>query len=204
MEKAMKKTIVLFVLVIVIPVCLFADRWFTMNINYTLNRTCQLQFWTTSATSSLNGGTLDVSSSLGTNTAFARLGVVFTGTNIISVDLCYTPFYPLTLINGEKRITTTESYDYSLAVIPQGSNTSSWYDPSGSYTVSPETLEMSQYVANVSFSSKRIVSSKNPSQIGQSIDSSKTVLADLRIDSLDLGEGSGEYMSILLCYLTIE
>ena len=197
----MKKAAIIIVLAFAVPLCLFADKWFTMNISYTVNRTCQLQFWPANSSSDISNSTLDVSSLMGTGSAFARLGVVYTGTNVISVDLGYTPFYAVSTVNGVKQYSTSEAYPYTLGIVPQGADTS-WY-VSGAASSNTAAMEYQGYVADVSFSVKRIVSSKNPSQIGADIDSSKSVLADLSIGAVEL-ENTGEYVSFLMCFLTIE
>lgn len=196
----MKKAAIIIVLAFVVPLCLFADRWFTMNINYTINRSCQIQFWPVDSSSNINSSSVDVSSLVGADSAFARLGVVYAGTNVISIDLGYTPFYAVSTENGVTQYSVSKSYPYTLIINPHGTGVSS----GGTSSSKTESMEYEGYVADVSFSVKRIVSSMNPSQIGVSIDSSKTVLADLKIGSVEDLENSGEYVSFLMCMLTIE
>ncbi len=116
MREAMKKAIILIVLAIAIPVCLFADRWFTLSHTFEVEPgTGYAQFWTPDGTSSsddITGTTIEITES---PMVFSRLGLHYTGCFQMSLSLGYTE-----LIN---KTDSSKKFPYDLTVLNAGEET---------------------------------------------------------------------------------
>lgn len=202
MREAMKKTIILIVLAIAVPACLFADRWFTLSLNYDVTRNCSVRFWQPGTTSEFDNSTIDVSSHVGeTRFLFSVLGLSFTGTTIISLELGWTPFYKTTTVNDSYELDIDSTIAYDLGVETKGD--SSRYCWSTSEKITEDGFENG---FQISLSRKKLVEQVNPSLLGVSTnEDGKNAIADLYVNNMNVESGLiGKYTSFLICYITVD
>ena len=201
-EEEMKKAAIIIVLAIAVPLCLFADKWFSFSLDYNITRDCSVFFWQYETTSVFENATADVTSHLGENSfAFATLGLSFTGETIISLDLGWTPFYKKNGTGESYALETSVNMEYDLVLDLKG--TASQYSWSDSQSESEDGFVNGYQVC---FSRKNLVEQGNPNQLGVATnEAGKRAVADMYISNLDSEEKeSGEYVSFLICYITTE
>lgn len=201
MREAMKKTIILLVLAIAVPACLFADKWFSLSLDYMITTNCSAMFWQPGTTSGFDNSTVDISSHQGeVSFLFSVLGISFTGDPIISLDLGWTPFYKTNNVNDSYELDVSSKINYDLGVEPKGD--SSHYCWNSSETVMEDGFE---YGFQILFKRKRLVSQVNTSLLGISTnEEGKKAVADLYINNMNIGSGvQGRYTSFMICYITV-
>ena len=145
-------------LAIAVPLCLFADKWFSFSLDYNITRDCSVFFWQYETTSVFENATADVTSHLGENSfAFATLGLSFTGETIISLDLGWTPFYKKNGTGESYALETSVNMEYDLVLDLKG--TASQYSWSDSQSESEDGFVNGYQVC---FSRKNLVEQGNP------------------------------------------
>ncbi len=180
--------------------CLFADTNFTLSLDYNIIRGCGVSFWQPNTIESFSASTVDVSSKIADGTVFASLGIIYSGETTISLDLGWTPFYLRTRNNNDYVLHTSSKCDYTLGLTTKGSSNLYCWESSD-----PQTENGFMYGYQVKYKKKKLVEQKIPRQLGiLTDDNDKRLIADLYISGMNLdGLESGEYVSFLICYITV-
>ncbi len=180
----------------------FADQWFVLSLDYTSTRECAIEFWQPSTSSTFSNSTVDVTSKVNkTTSAFASLGLNFSGSTIISVDLGWTPFYRWNRTGDSFTLELDTKSNYTLALQTKGTASDYCWNDSEAQS---EVAFMNGY--QVDFKRKRLIEQKDPSQLGTSTNAnSKRAIADLYISDLQIETlETGEYVSFLMCFITVD
>lgn len=178
----MKKAIILIVLAIAIPVCLFAERWFTLSHTLEIEPgTGYAQFWTpdgTSVADNITGSTIEITES---PMIFSRVGIHYKGCFRMSLSLGYTD-----LIN---KTDSSKHFPYDLDVLNPGAETS--FDVVGD--------SYSQTINNVEYT---MIDLYDGVLIGTDRHEGDVSIVDLRITLIPEGSISGTYEGTLIILLT--
>jgi len=159
-------------------------------------------FWQPDTTTGFDNSTVDISSHWGDSTyKFASMGINYSGTTTISLDLGWTPFYQKTTTDDSYTLDTSITCDYTLGLDLKGD--------SSLYTWSSSDAETEDAFVNgyhVKYTKKRLVESKTADELGSATteDGINTV-ADLYVTELNTEKASsGEFISYLICYITAD
>lgn len=180
----------------------FADQWFVLSLDYTSTRECAIEFWQPNTSSTFSNSTVDVTSKVNkTTSAFASLGLNFSGSTIITVDLGWTPFYSWNRTQDSYTLNLNSKCDYTLGLETKGTASDYCWNDSEAQS---EVAFMNGY--QVDFKRKRLIEQKDPSQLGTNTNSnSKRAIADLYISDLQIETlETGEYVSFLMCFITVD
>ena len=182
MREAIKRTIILIVLVIAVPASLFAYRWFTLSHTLEIEPgTGYAQFWTpggTSTSDNITGSTIAITES---PMIFSRLGIHYKGCFRMSLSLGYTD-----LINVDD---DSLSFSYDLDVLNPGEETS--FSVIGS--------PYSQTISSVDYT---VIDLYDGILVGTDRHEGDLSIADLKITLLPEGSMSGTYEATLIILLT--
>ncbi len=197
MREAMKKTIILIVLVIVIPACLFADRHFSIShtiMNYS-TFSCSPIFLEALSDAEIVG-----EKRITPGSAFARLALSWEGSGRVALSIGFTSFFYYG-VNGDT-LDSTMTADYDLSVkIPSAPDDES-YTPFGGeiaentvMTYSGSSILCRYYVP--------LYSSSNPYSVGTSLENGVTPVAAFTIDLTRSAGAAGVYKADVYAVVTV-
>ena len=191
----MKKAAIMIVLAIVLPLCLFAENWFTLS--HSILGECYTVFWDPASSgagqtpTSISNQEVDITN---LNGAFATLGIVYTGTSNIDIALSFSPLY---LFDAENEtINTSMTCPYTMKIFNPGTQTDF------SEVAERETGTDNKDGLMVSYTKVFLVSHGNTASIGVANNDGRSI-ADLKA-VLDTEEApAGTFKGYLTCYLTV-
>lgn len=178
----MKKAAIIIVLAFVLPLCLFADKWFTLTHTMLIPPgTGYVQFWEPDGTSiadNISGSTVSITES---PMVFSRLGLHFTGCFQMSLSLGYT----------ELKNTSDSSltYPFTLSVLNPDEDTS--FSLVGS--------AYSQTISNINFT---MLDLYNGVLVGSDRQEGSISIADLKITLISDDVAPGTYEGTFILVLT--
>ena len=201
----MKKVFALLLISFVAVSCLFAVNWFTFSLNLSIIRACQPMFWSPGTTTEIENSSVNIIPLVGT-ASFASLGIAYKGTLTVSIDVGYSPFYRLETVNNESSLNTSDAHEYSMS-FRQPDSDSAFVFGQGCGEIN--SMTSAHYGSQVEFDMYRLLNNVNPANIGTPTaandGTSLVKVCDFYVDSLDLSNASsGEYLSLLICQVTVE
>ena len=115
----MKKAAIIIVLAIALPLCLFAENWFTLSFNLAIESSCTSVFWnpTTCGAGKTPSAVTEVDVTDKTD-AFATLGIIYTGSSLVDIAVAFSPLYLYNSAN--QTIDTTITCPYTLSIFQPG------------------------------------------------------------------------------------
>ena len=115
----MKKAAIIIVLAIALPLCLFAENWFTLSFNLAIESSCTSVFWnpTTCGAGKTPSVVAEVDVTDKTD-AFATLGIVYTGSSLVDIAVAFSPLYLYDSTN--QTMDTSVTCPYNLSIFQPG------------------------------------------------------------------------------------
>ena len=192
----MKKAAIIIVLAIALPLCLFAENWFTLSFNLDIQSTCTSVFWnpTTCGAGKTPSVVAEVDVTDKTD-AFATLGIVYTGSSLVDIAVAFSPLYLYDSTN--QTMDTSVTCPYNLSIFQPGT-TNEFAETAGrssfSETVSSQTI---------SYVKAFLITNGATNSIGVANNSGREI-ADFAITLDELNAGAlGTYRGYMKCYITV-
>ena len=187
MEKSMKKTIVLIVLIIAIPICLFAESWFKLtHVIEAEKGSVTPEFWVVGGTTKITGDVTITDSPMKIST----LGLKYEGVSIINLSVGYSPLF---FVVSGTTLDRSQVYPYEMQILNPSEET---FFPS----VSEEYVQtVEENGVSVSY---RFVDLISQMRIGERNTSGSVPVADLRIILDDENAGIGTYRGTIILIIT--
>ena len=187
MTKAMKKAIILFVLFIVIPLCLFAESWFKLtHVIEAEKGSVTPEFWVVGGTTKITGEVPITESPLKITT----LGLQYEGVSIINLAVGYSPLF---FVVSGTTLDRSQVYPYEIEIL----------NPSEETLFPCVSNEYVQTVEENGVSvSYRFVDLISQMRIGERNTSGSIPVADLRIILDDEAAGIGTYRGTIMLIIT--
>ena len=200
----MKKVFALLLISFMAVSCLFAENWYQFSLSLNIERLCYPAFWQAGTTSDIPSGEVNIMPLVG-NSSFATMGLAYKGTLNISLDVGYCSFYRLDSVNNETTFDLNNVVNYTLDIRQPDSETAYVFG-TGCGAISPVTS--AHYGKQISFNMYRLLNNVNPTSLGTATVSNGISLiriCDFYVDELNMtNSSSGDYLSILVCQVTIE
>lgn len=191
----MKKAAIIIVLAIAVPLCLFAENWFTLSFNLDIESTCTSVFWNpTTCGAGQTPTTVEEVDVTNLTNAFATLGIVYTGASLVDIAVGFSPLY---LYNSDNQtIDTTVTCPYTLSIFQPGTTTA-YSETAGRGSASETTGTQT-----ITYVKAFLVTNGATNAIGVANNTGRAI-ADFKITIDEENAAAGTYRGYMKCYITV-